>query len=279
MAIDYKLLLAACTTRELKAAERLFLQQDFADEDKKNQTLMKMACIAAESSQPELLDFCFKQGLTIASESLNSPLLHAATSAGSIPVYQVLVDNHFDLKQHWSEYDGDALVMAAFDGNVELAKFLLERGMNPNSGNGCGEWIALFWPIAGRHRSIPLLKLLIEYGVQVEGLGATVLAAENDNLETLQLLVEHGAGLEEVKQHGVYRDEEQTKLLGTPLFTACKMGFLEMVKYLLDQGANTKFINGARETPYSVANVNGHNRIAQLLKARGLAVPNTNENV
>ena len=279
MATDYEPLLAACTSKDLKEAERLFLQQDFAGEDKKNKILMKIACIAAELSQPQLLEFCFKQGLTIASESLNSPLLHAATSAGSIPVYQVLVDNHFDLNQHWSEYDGDALVMAAFDGNVELARFLLEHGIDPNSGNGCGEWIALFWPIAGSHRSVPLLKLLIEYGVQVEGLGATVLAAENDNLEALQLLVEHGAGLEEVGQHGVYRDKEQTKLLGTPLFTACKKGFLKMVKYLLDQGADARFINGAGETPYSVAKTNRHNRVAQLLKDRKLAVPNTNENV
>ncbi|MCJ1381785.1 Ankyrin-2 [Xylographa soralifera] len=279
MTTDYEPLLAACTSKDLKEAERLFLQQDFADEDERNKTLMKMACIAAESSLPQLLEFCFKQGVTIALESLNSPLLHAATSAGSIPVYQVLVDNHFDLNQHWSEYDGDALVMAAFDGNVELTRFLLEHGMDPNSGNGCGEWIALFWSIAGRHRSIPLLKLLIEYGVQVERLGATVLAAENDSLEALQLLVQHGAGLEELGQHGVRRDEEQTKLLGTPLFTACKMGFLEMVNYLLDQGANARFINGAGETPYSVAKANGHNRIAELLKDRGLAVPNTNENV
>ena len=151
--------------------------------------------------------------------------------------------------------------------------------MDPNSENGCGEWIALFWPIAGSHRSITLLKLLIEYGAKFEGLGATVLAAENDNLEALRLLVEHGAGLEEVGQHGVYRHKEQTKILGTPLFMACKIGFLEMVKYLLDKGADARYINGVGETPYLVAKANGHNRVAQLLKDRGLAVPNTNENV
>ena len=125
MATDCEPLLAACTSQDPKEAERLFLQQDFSDEDKKNNTLMKMACIAAESSQPKLPEFCFKQGLTIPSEPLNSPLLHAATSADSIAVYQVLVDNHFDLNQHWSEYDGDALVMAAFYGNFKLANFSL----------------------------------------------------------------------------------------------------------------------------------------------------------
>ena len=85
MATVYENLFAACTFKDMKESERLFLQQNFSEKDEKDKTLMNMACIAAESSQPQLLDFCFNQGMKIASESLNSPLLHAAIDAGFYP--------------------------------------------------------------------------------------------------------------------------------------------------------------------------------------------------
>ncbi len=112
-------------------------------------TLEIIAEQAAQHGQPEVLEWCFQQGFTVPAESLNSDFYHAAIAGRSPAIFQVLLDHGFDLNAHWSEYHGDALVVACMDGNVPLARFLLEHGQDPDSGHCCSDYETLTWAIIG----------------------------------------------------------------------------------------------------------------------------------
>lgn len=120
----------------------------------------------------------------------------------------MLIDNGFDLNQPWSEYDGDALLIALAYHYVDLTKFLLEKGANLNNDEVQGDWTAIIMPIADDPLSLPLLKSLLEHGTTIPRTGTAIAAAEHRNLEVLKLLAEKGVDLE-VVDYGSYRDQHR----------------------------------------------------------------------
>lgn len=66
----------------------------------RTRAISETASKAAEYSHPKILKWCFSQGFTLPEESYEHPFHMAACWSQSTAVWQVLLDNDFDLNRH-----------------------------------------------------------------------------------------------------------------------------------------------------------------------------------
>ena len=83
--------------------------------------------------------------------------------------------------------------------------------------------------------------------------------AQKGNIRKAELLVQHGAEIDPI-------DEEYQS---TPLGMASRWGHVEMVEYLIKQGADVNKAGAPWATPLSWASKKGHTQIEELLKNAG----------
>jgi ankyrin repeat protein len=243
--------------------------------------LTKIASKGTKAGHPSILSWALENGLTIPSESTNNPVFHAAFESGSIPIFQTLLEHGVDLEKHSSDYYGDALAHACMKGNLPLIKFLLEKGHGVNLGRRCNGRVGVVWAVthdsfsesrdlkeAEKH-GLEIIKLLLSHGLNVEGTGAAIAAAEKDNKEALIMILDAGASMEEVcNWRGGERDKEE----GTALFRACLRGKDRTVDYLLGRGAKRDVFSWEGRGCYEVAEQKGYKNIIQLLDQIGVTV-------
>ncbi|CAN0338029.1 unnamed protein product [Pylaiella littoralis] len=156
-----------------------------------------------------------------------------------------------------------ALMYAAQQGEVVIAKLLLSKGANPSIGNADG-----FTPtiLAVNIGHVAIAKMLAEAGADLEaplynaGLTALYIAVHgggHKSLEMVRALIEGGAN-----------PNNRTFGGSTPLFAAAVMGRLEAVKMLLHAGASASLANettGATYVPLEAAASHGHLEVVREL--------------
>jgi ankyrin repeat protein len=149
---------------------------------------------------------------------------------------------------------------AAFDGDVERVRELLEKGENPNIKNKDG-----ITPlhVAASKGYVDVVKLLLERGADPnikDKNGVTPLhwAAYNGHVDVVKLLLKHGADPNAEDKYGA-----------TPLHATAKMGHVDVVKLLLERGANPNAQHKDGWTPLHVAASKGHVDVVKLLLERG----------
>jgi hypothetical protein len=141
------------------------------------------------------------------------------------------------------DMDGNNAIMLAFaNGNVEMAKLLLENGGEPSTVNEDGDNC---FTIACEEGHVALIELLLEKGlvklfgpIDDEGNGALHLAARG-HVDTLKLLLEKGAFV------NVPAGESKA----TALHMAVMSGKIENVKLLLSKGADVTKMSATGLTP------------------------------
>ncbi|MDR1385312.1 MAG: ankyrin repeat domain-containing protein [Planctomycetaceae bacterium] len=141
-------------------------------------------------------------------------------------------------ENHWTPL----YFAAAHNSNVDVLKYLVEKGANVNIKTDSGE--TPLHVAASTNSNVDVLKYLIEKGADVNAkdmMGWTPLhfaAAHNSNVDILKYLVEKGA---DINAKNKYNDE-------TPLTWAVRRGNsnVDVLKYLVEKGAdvNTKDIAG-----------------------------------
>jgi len=95
-----------------------------------------------------------------------------------------------------------------------------------------------------------------------------VLRDRSDALDVVRLVVERGAPINEIrneKEPIVYWDREPFGL-GTPLHRAAEFGKIDIVKYLLEQGADPLKLDSKRETPRFWAESKDYTEMASILE-------------
>lgn len=244
--------------------------------DSWRKSLNEIAQQAARHAQPSVLEWCFQQSFTFPADSLNDSFYHGAISGRSPAIFQVLLNHGFDLSAHWSEYLGDALVVACVDGDVPLARFLLKNGQNPNSGHCYGDFEGLIWAIisdkSNQSTKMEFVRLMLDHGTELKETGAAIAAAEMGNMEMLEMLLERGGSglLEETAIWWGITDQESIDSEGTALYRACRAGRDEIAKLLLDRGANGRFRDKIGRSCLSVTKARGHDNVVKLLEERGI---------
>ncbi|KAM0805125.1 ankyrin repeat-containing domain protein, partial [Usnea florida] len=259
-------LTTACTTGDLPHAKSLYNDIKATNPSAQTPNLTEMATLSAKNGHSSILSFCFSQGLTLNPSLVNDPLIYAACDSSSVAIFRVLLDNGMDVDQYL-ELSGSPLVTACRGGNVELAKFLLDRGADPNNGYSNGDYESLVWAIIGPHASLDMVNLLLARGTAVKGTGALIAAAEHGNLGAVEILLRHGErtgdlDLDEVEEYGSY-DHRKLDDQGTALYKAAVEGHSEIVEILLGKGADPRFRDAKGRSVADVAREKGHGDVAR----------------
>ncbi|KAJ3577075.1 hypothetical protein NPX13_g3491 [Xylaria arbuscula] len=256
---------AAIAAGDLQTVKNLYTT---INEDQKSALLTSIASRAAGKAKTEILDWCFRSGLEVPSTSVNNELYDQACLSLSLAVFGVLVSHGADLNRYHSEYVGDALSLAAYHGDIELARFLLQNGVDPNQAWGYQEHEPGVWAVVGPTPSPEILGLMLQHGWLQKDSTAHIAAAELGNLETLKLLVEadHSADLEYAGAWWPIPSEGIVGEVGTALYRAALTGKEEVVAYLLEKGANPKFEDSKGQSCLRAAKQGGNEKVIHMLQ-------------
>jgi ankyrin repeat protein len=171
------------------------------------------------------------------------------------------------------------LGQAARHGNLEIARLLIDHGANLHTTDSNG-WTPLH--LASKQGHLDVVTLLLRRGGDVDGLDkinktATELALENDNGEIASFLVEYKTRLDvrnkvrsatlDTAQYGT--DEYGKDEARASLHDASKDGKLDVVKSLLDQGADVNATDADGATPLHLAAIEGNQNRRVLASGTG----------
>lgn len=126
-----------------------------------------------------------------------SALEAIVTSSGSEPVYRQLIETKTVDVNYVFELYGEMLGYCASKGNHDLAEFLLEHGACPDSHDQTHAFRTTL-ASAAAYSDERMVQLLLDYGARIPGSGALAFAAEQGKLKNVQLLLAHGADVNEV---------------------------------------------------------------------------------
>ncbi|KAI0289213.1 hypothetical protein BC826DRAFT_957470 [Russula brevipes] len=186
--------------------------------------------------------------------------LHAAVYMGHLDTARVLLDRGADV--NLGNRGGGTPLVAAYDRrNLETMALLLEHGANPDVRyDHCGS----ISHDAAYYGNTEVMELLLQHKADVHIRGTdeytrTLLHwVPNSDAKLAQILLDHGADI-----NALDADHD------TPLYTAAKMGRLEVVRVLLEHGADVHIRGEGDQTPFQAAQSGEHMEVAQLLLAHG----------
>ncbi len=148
---------------------------------------------------------------------------------------------------------GTGLMIAAWEGNVEMMELFFSRGANVNRTNQ-NEETALM--LAAWRGQIEAVKWLLERGARLDrpGLAWSPLhyAVFNGHDAVAKLLIERGANVNARSTNG-----------SSPLMMAAREGKDRLAKLLIERGADPSVRNDRGEDAFVWAMRNGHPRIAR----------------
>ncbi|CAG8955662.1 hypothetical protein HYFRA_00010926 [Hymenoscyphus fraxineus] len=151
--------------------------------------------------------------------------LYEATDKEHFSTVELLLNMGASPNAEGTEF-GNALQAAAYDGNEDILRLLLDRGANPNQ----------------------------KYGDDTYGT-ALQAAAFQGTLANVQLLVELGALI----------NFSKVGLFGNPLYAACSTGRDEIVEFLISRGADVNAAGGEYDYSIIIASENGYQNCVELL--------------
>jgi uncharacterized protein len=221
--------------------------------------------------------------------------LHESIRRDDLTAVRALIARRVDLNAR-TRYGVTPLGLAALNGDTEIIRLLLGAGANPNAATPGGETALMTAALVGRADAV---KLLIDRGAAVDAKTsprqqtALIWAVTENHPDVVKMLVAHGA---DVNAHtavtrpigeyvpgrvgfaagpGLVRQRALPTPDGgmTPLLFAVRDGNRDMVRLLLDLGANIEQTSGNHTSPLVIALLNGQVGLATELLARG-ANPN-----
>ncbi|KAI3694801.1 hypothetical protein L1987_77782 [Smallanthus sonchifolius] len=192
----------------------------------------------------------------LARGSMDLPLsLCFATRRGDDLLLQKLLKKGLDPNE--SDNNGrTALHIAASQGSENCVLLLLDYGADPNCTDSDGN-VPLWEAIMGNHERV--IGLLADNGATLSSgdVGQfSCIAAEQNNLNFLKRITRHGGDVTRARNDG-----------STALDIAVCEGNIEMVKFLLDQGANIDQQDHQDWTPRDLADQQGHEDIKTLFSS------------
>lgn len=227
--------------------------------DNKQRSPLHYAVTANTSSVARLL---MGRGVDVnLSDRYSDKPIALAIRSGKTNVIRDLLDFHADPRSVNSDM-GTPLQEAAFDGNIEALKILLEKakvGVNDRSADGRTA-LHSCWT------SVNAASWLLENGADRDAAskdGTTVLMAITRDGETdvFNLLVESGANIYSADAEG-----------RTALDIACRLGKVKIVRKLLEKGANPNSIDVEGNTALNVAAEQGATTVVETLLDAGASI-------
>ncbi|XP_075852243.1 ankyrin repeat and KH domain-containing protein 1 isoform X11 [Microcebus murinus] len=229
-------------------------------------------------------------------------LLCLACSAGYYELAQVLLAMHANVEDRGNKGDITPLMAASSGGYLDIVKLLLLHDADVNSQSATGN-TALTYACAGGF--VDIVKVLLSEGANIEdhnenGHTPLMEAASAGHVEVARVLLDHGAGINthsnEFKESALtlacYKghldmvrflleagadQEHKTDEMHTALMEACMDGHVEVARLLLDSGAQVNMPADSFESPLTLAACGGHVELAALLIERGANLEEVND--
>lgn len=243
-----------------------YLNQSYG-KNRQYKTGETILCNAASAGRIEVMDFLLKKGVKV--NSLDgtfgwTPLMYAAKD---LKTTQYLVEHGADVNFAAKKSEGRALIAAS--GHLEIVQYLISHGAKVDA-RGYKGTTALME--VARTQNLEIAKLLVDQGANVnlhDDMGYTALiysitsfrkhSPGERNNKMFDYLASKGANLNHhgktYKRFTITEEKDQIKKVSkitnvecfpTPLTAACRAGNVEIVKKLIEGGANINQ-NGYKE--------------------------------
>jgi serine/threonine-protein phosphatase 6 regulatory ankyrin repeat subunit B len=179
-----------------------------------------------------------------------------ALENGYQEIAQLLIDKRANInarnKTGWT-----ALIWASVNGHKDIVELLIKNGANLNIKNNDG-WSALVGAVFKNHYNIA--KLLIDNGITINAedkylISALIFTYDKGYNKMFELLFNAGVNSENI----------QDKEGNNTLLMATRLGLINVVKSLLDNGANINRRNKNNYTALIWATVKNHKEMVKLL--------------
>lgn len=160
--------------------------------------------------------------------------------------------------ENFKDYEIPPICAFAREGELNEVQKLLSSGVDPNCQDGRG-WCPLMWATAEGH--INIVELLLEYGadpnvINYLGRSAIMYASNYGFYEIAKALLRKGAIPNPSKEFSDH----------PPLSAAADKGNLEVVKLLVEHGANVMHKGEDKKTALDISMEAGHVNVAKYLR-------------
>ncbi|KAG1661828.1 Ankyrin repeat domain-containing protein 17 [Nymphon striatum] len=187
--------------------------------------------------------------------------IHQASEEGESLLCFALKSN---LEDRGNKNDSTPLMCAASSGNLDIVKLLLKNGADINAQSLTGN-TPLMCACSGGFEDI--VRLLLSEGASIEdhnenGHTPLMEAASAGHVPIAKILLEHGAGI----------NTHSSEFKESALTLACYKGHVEMVRFLLQAGADQEHKTDEMHTALMEASMDGHVEVAKLLLNSGAQV-------
>lgn len=192
----------------------------------------------------KLIEIDRQKALEVADKDYTPAEILRAASTGDLKTIVGGITKSKDLLKATDENGMTPLMLAAWNGNFDCTRFLLNEGSVVDEKSGLGSTALM---LAAERGHTETISLLVDKGADINiqnnaGSTAISFASLNGHLDAVKRLVELGAKLNIPDQNGT-----------TPLFCAVFGDSVPVAEYLIDNGANLMAVNVRNMTPKQYA--------------------------
>jgi len=186
-----------------------------------------------------------------------------ATPSGDSDYIKAMISEDPGRINKKDQYGNSLLHLAVREGNVDIIKYLVSKGVDVNSRNIVDETPL---HIAANSGNLDAVIQLIYNGADInvkDSIGNTPLhdAVENDQIQIVKYLISQGAEIN--TQNNVHQ---------SPLHEAVVFNKVEMSKFLISKGANVNTKDEDRKSPLHAAVINENLELVKYLTTNGADV-------
>lgn len=192
--------------------------------------------------------------------------IHDAAYNGNMDVLKKYIDKGGKVDTF---YKGASLLVDAITGNqYKVANYLISKGADVNAGNQYGKKPIHFATEAGNDS---IVKMLIDNGADVnakikseladEGITPLMIACDKLSYSTVKLLITNHSNINDTSSYG---ETAVSKTLGN---TSNEDSILQIIKFLVENGADINKADAHKTLPIAFACMNGHYKVVKYLVA------------